>query len=51
MNIDIPISRTVHKTALIQNDIFTVYHREMQIENLIRKSLENNTLEVCYQPI
>ena len=51
MNIDIPISRTVHKTALIQNDIFTVYHREMQIENLIRKSLENDTLEVCYQPI
>ncbi len=51
MNIDIPISRTVHKTALIQNEIFTIYHREMLIENLIRKSLENNTLEVYYQPI
>jgi len=51
MNIDIPISRTVHKTSLIQNDIFSIYHREMLIENLIRKSLENNTLEVYYQPI
>lgn len=51
MNIDIPISRTVHKTSLIQNEVFTVYHREMLIENLIRQSLKNKTLEVSYQPI
>ncbi len=51
MNIDIPISRTVHKTALIQNDTFRLYHREMLIENLIRSSLETNSLIVAYQPI
>ena len=51
MNIDIPISRTVHKTSLIHDDTFKLYHREMLIENLIKKSLEHNTLEVYYQPI
>lgn len=51
MNIDMPISRTVHKTSLIKNEVFTLYHREMLIENLIRQSLKNNTLEVSYQPI
>ncbi|MCR5189142.1 MAG: EAL domain-containing protein [Treponema sp.] len=51
MNIDIPISRTIHKTALIQDDTFRLYHREMIIEKQIRKSLDNKTLTVTYQPI
>lgn len=51
MSIDIPIARTVHKTAVVPFDVFSGYHREMLVESLIRKSLENSTLEVWYQPI
>lgn len=51
MNIDIPIARTIHKTSLIQNETYRLYHREMLIENLIRNSLENKSLIVVYQPI
>lgn len=51
MIVDAPYENSGGESEFIESGEFGVYHREIIIEKLIQRALENNSFQVWYQPI